>query len=226
MDLETLQLALQEASITGLGAGFLAGFIFAFNPMVFASIPVVLAYVTKAHEPRRATLMGSAFVIGLLMSHAVLGVTAALGGAWASNIMGRIWGLVLGPILIVLGLLWSGWLKLHIPWFSMRGRPTGGVWGAFLLGIPFTVALCPMCTPALLVTVTASAAIGSVPFGLALLLAFGLGRSVPILLGAWGVGWLETLTPFTRYHKLIEVVGGVTLILTGLYLLNEYLFII
>jgi len=49
------------------------------------------------------------------MSHAVLGVIAALGGVWANNIVGRIWGLVLGPILIVLGLLWSGWLKLHIP---------------------------------------------------------------------------------------------------------------
>jgi len=122
------------------------------------------------------------------MSHAVLGVIAALGGVWANNIVGRIWGLVLGPILIVLGLLWSGWLKLHIPWFSMRGRPAGGVWGAFLLGIPFTAALCPMCTPSLLVTVTASAAIGSVryPFGLALLLASGFERSAPILFEARG----------------------------------------
>ena len=140
--------------------------------------------------------------------------------------MGRAWGLVLGPLLIVLGLLWPGWLKLRIPWFSMRGRRISGAWGAFALGIPFTVALCPVCTPALLVTMTASAAIGSVPFGLALLVAFGLGRSVPIVIGAWGFGWLETLAPLTRHHKLVEVVGGVTLVLTGLYLLNEYLFII
>ena len=48
MDIETLRLALQQASLAGLGAGFLAGLIFAFNPIVFASIPVVLAYVTKA----------------------------------------------------------------------------------------------------------------------------------------------------------------------------------
>ena len=60
----------------------------------------------------------------------------------------------------------------------------------------------------------------------ALLLAFGVGRSIPILLGAWGMGWLVSLTPITRYHRLVEVIGGITLILTGLYFINEYLFIV
>jgi len=226
MDLEILRAALQEASLAGLSIGFIAGFIFAFNPMVFASIPVVLAYVTKANEPRRAVLLGGAFVAGLLVTHAALGVVASLGGDWASESMGRKWGMVLGPVLIFLGLLWPGWLKVRIPWLSLRGKKVTGPWGAFVLGIPMTVALCPACTPALLVTVTASAAIGSVPFGLALLLAFGVGRSVPILLGAWGMGWLVSLTPITRYHRLVEVIGGVTLILTGLYFINEYLFIV
>lgn len=200
MDLDTLRMALQEASLLGLGIGFLAGFTFAFNPMVFATIPVVLAYVTKAHEPRRAALLSGAFVAGMLAAHAVLGVAAAVGGEWTQNVMGHEWGLLLGPILIFLGLLWPGWLKVRIPWFSMRGRRVAGVWGAFVLGVPFSVALCPACTPALLVTITASAAIGSVPFGLALLLAFGIGRSVPVLLGALGVGWLGSLTPVARYH--------------------------
>ncbi|HEC06882.1 MAG TPA: cytochrome C biogenesis protein, partial [Thiolapillus brandeum] len=45
---------MQHASLAGLGLAFLAGFLFSFNPVSFASIPVVLAYVTKAHEERRA----------------------------------------------------------------------------------------------------------------------------------------------------------------------------
>ncbi|MDH5778141.1 MAG: sulfite exporter TauE/SafE family protein, partial [Gammaproteobacteria bacterium] len=101
-----------------------------------------------------------------------------------------------------------------------------GLWGAFLLAIPFSVAVCPFCTPALLVTLTASAAIGSVPYGFALLLAFALGRSIPIIIGAWSMGWLESLQILSRYQKIFEVIAGVVLILVGLYLLNEYFFFI
>ena len=226
MDIETLRTALQEASLVGIGFGFLAGFVFSFNPVAFASIPVVLAYVTKAHEPRRAVVLGGAFVASMIVTHVVLGVVAALGGEWVKHAMGREWGLVLGPLLIVLGLLWPGWLKLRLPWISMRAKKITGAWGAVLLGIPFSVAVCPICTPALLVALTASAAIGSVPFGFALLLAFAAGRSIPIILGAWSMGWLESLRILTHRQRLFEMIGGVTLILTGLYMINEFLFLI
>jgi len=223
---DTLKMSLQQASFASIGLAFLAGFVFSFNPVSFASIPVVLAYVTKAHEERRAILLGSAFVAGLIVTHVVLGVAAALGGEWVKAVMGRGWGLLLGPLLIVLGLMWPGWLKLRLPWLSMRAKRVSGVWGAFLLGIPFSVAVCPFCTPALLVTLTASAAIGSAAFGFVLLLAFAVGRSIPVMLGAWSMGWLESLQVLSRHQKTLEVVAGITLIITGLYLLNEYFFII
>ncbi|MFC1312103.1 MAG: hypothetical protein G8D80_18170 [gamma proteobacterium symbiont of Ctena orbiculata] len=223
---DTLEAALQQASLAGIGLGFLAGFVFSFNPLSFASIPVVLAYVTKAHEERRAIVMGGAFVIGMIVTHVMLGVAAALGGDWVKGLMGREWGLFLGPLLILLGLLWPGWFKLRLPWVSMRAKRVSGVWGAFLLGIPFSVAICPFCAPALLVTLTASAAIGSVSFGFALLLAFAVGRSIPIIMGAWSMGWLESLHMLSRHQKALEWIAGFTLILTGLYLLNEYFFII
>ena len=222
----TLKETLQTQSWTGIGIAFLAGFIFSFNPVSFASVPVMLAYVTKAHEEKRALLMGGAFVLGMLVTHVTLGVAAALGGEWVKGILGRQWGLLLGPLLIVMGLMWAGVLNIRLPWFGVRGRKVTGIGGAFLLGIPFSVAVCPFCTPALLVTLTASAAIGSVSFGFALLLAFAMGRSIPIILGAWSMGWLESLQMLSRYQKLLEVLAGVVLVLTGLYLLNEYFYII
>lgn len=226
INVQTLKATLQTASWAGIGIAFVAGFVFSFNPVSFASIPVMLAYVTKAHEERRALRMGGAFVAGMLVTHVALGVAAALGGEWVQSVMGRQWGLLLGPLLILLGLMWPGWLQIRLPWFGIRGRKVTGIWGAFLLGIPFSIAVCPFCTPALLVTLTASAAIGSVGFGFALLLAFALGRSLPIILGAWSMGWLESLKMFSRHQKGMEIVAGVVLILTGLYMLNEYFFII
>lgn len=226
INIDEFKQVLTQASWAGIGLSFLAGFVFSFNPVSFASVPVILAYVTKAHEERRAILMGSAFVGGMILTHIALGVIAALGGEWVQNIMGRHWGLLLGPLLIIMGLMWSGWVNLRLPWMGMKAKKVTGIWGAFLLGIPFSVAVCPFCTPALLVTLTASAAIGSISFGFALLLAFALGRSIPVILGAWSMGWLESLQMLTRYQKTLELIAGLTLIMTGLYLINEYFFII
>jgi cytochrome c-type biogenesis protein len=226
IDRQSMEAVMQQASFAGIGIAFIAGFVFSFNPVSFASIPVVLAYVTRAHEKQQALSLGAAFIFGLVLTHVTLGVAAAMGGEWVKAIMGRQWGLFLGPLLIVLGLMWAGWLNIKLPWISMRGKKVTGHWGAFLLAIPFSVAICPFCAPALLVILTASAAIGSVVFGAGLLLAFALGRSVPILLGSWSMGWLESLQLVGRHHRGFEMAGGIVLILSGLYMLNEYLFII
>ncbi len=223
---DALTTALTTKPLVGVGLAFLAGFVFSFNPVSFAAIPVVLAYVTRAHEKKRALLVGLAFVAGLIATHVVLGVAAAAGGDWAQKIMGRQWGLFLGPLLILLGLLWTGWLKLRLPWLSVSVKKVEGPWGAFLLGIPFSIAVCPFCAPALLVTLTTSAAIGSVSFGFVLLLAFALGRSLPILAGAWSMGWLESLAVLSRHQRALEIVGGLVLIGTGLYMLNAYLLVV
>jgi len=228
---DTLKATLQTASIGGIGIAFLAGLVFSFNPVSFASVPVMLAYVTNSsisgkQKERSALLMSGSFVAGMLTTHVVLGVAAALGGEWVKSIMGREWGLLLGPILIIMGLMWSGLLNIRLPWFGVKGRKVTGLWGAFLLGIPFSVAVCPFCTPALLVTLTASAAIGSVWFGFALLLAFALGRSIPIIIGAWSMGWLDSLNMLSKHQRSLEIFAGITLMVVGLYLLNEYFFFI
>ncbi|MCW9046858.1 MAG: sulfite exporter TauE/SafE family protein [Gammaproteobacteria bacterium] len=226
MNIDEFKQVLTEASWAGIGLAFLAGFVFSFNPVSFASVPVILAYVTKAHEEKRAILMGTAFIAGMIVTHVSLGVAAAMGGEWVQNIMGRQWGLLLGPVLIIMGLMWSGLLNIRLPWFGVKAKKVSGIWGAFLLGIPFSVAVCPFCTPALLVTLTTSAAIGSISFGFSLLLSFVIGRSIPVILGAWSMGWLESLNILSRYQKAFEIVAGFVLVLTGLYLLNEYFFII
>lgn len=224
LSLGHIKYVLREPTFAGLAIGFIAGLVFSFNPVAFTSIPVMLAYVTKATEKRRAVLMGLAFVSGMILIHVVLGVAAAASGEWVKNIMGRFWGALLGPVLILLGLIWPGWIKFRLPWFGMKGREVTTLGGAFLLGIPFSIAVCPFCSPALVVMVATSAAVGSIPFGFFLLLSFALGRSIPILIGAWSVGWLESLNVLVNYQKQIEIVAGLILIASGLYLLNEYFF--
>jgi Thiol:disulfide interchange protein len=224
MDIEALRVSLEQANWAALAVGFVTGFLFSFNPVALAAIPVSLAYVTKAHTTAKAVTYGAMFILGMILTHVLLGLIASLGGLWVQKLMDRLWGLALGPLLILLGLMWLGWLRIpvRLPSIPIQFEKAGGLWGAFALGIPFSVAVCPFCTPALVIALGVVAGIGSVLFGVTLLLSFALGRAVPIILGAWAVGWLESLEGLKHSQKTFEIIGGVLLILSGLYLLNAY----
>lgn len=226
MNIDALRGTLEQASLASLGIGFLLGFVFTFNPVVLASIPVSLAYITKAREPRTAVLYGGMFILGMVITQTLLGLIAGFGGQWVARLIGREWGLVLGPALILLGLMWPGWVRLPLPAISIRAKRAGSGWGAVVLGASFAVAVCPFCTPALVVLLGIAAGIGSPLFGGTLLLAFAVGRAVPILLGAAAVGWLESLSGLQRYRKAFEIAGAITLMLAGLYMLNAYFIVI
>ena len=86
--------------------------------------------------------------------------------------------------------------------------------------------MCSSDLPALVILLGVAAGIGSVTFGMTLLLAFALGRAIPILIGAIAMGWLESLSGLGRFQKYFEIGGGVLLILSGLYMLNAYFVVI
>src|SRR3990167_5888887 len=56
MDAEALRQAVAQANFGALWIGFVTGFVFSFNPVALAAIPVSLAYVTTSRTSRQATL--------------------------------------------------------------------------------------------------------------------------------------------------------------------------
>jgi cytochrome c-type biogenesis protein len=81
-----------------------------------------------------------------------------------------------------------------------------------------------VCSPGLWVGLGVSASIGSVVYGGLLMLAFALGRVIPLAVGAVSIGWLENMQTLGQWRRGFEIVGGITLMLVGIYLLNEYYF--
>ena len=215
---------LQHPSFAALALGFGTGFLFSFEPLALASLAVGVTYVTRGRRRPSALWLTGAFLAGMIVTQAFLGGIAAAGGQWVHQIMGRQWGLILGPLAILLGLLWTGWIKIRLNWFSLRARQVEGLFGAFLLGVPFAVAVCPFCTPALLVMLTASATVHSLPFGIALLSSFALGRSLPVLMGASGLAWLENFPGMAQSVPALKIMGGMVMMTMGLYLLNGYFY--
>ena len=216
---------METGGIAGLAAAFAAGLLFSFGPVSFASIPMIIAYVTKARSVREAVLFSGAFILAMILTHIVLGIGAALSGYQVEKLLGRHWGLVLGPALILLGLAWPGWIRLPLPWIPLRGQKVMTASGAFLLGIPFTVGICPVCSPGLWIALSASAAIGSPAYGALLLAAFAMGRILPLAIGAVSTGWLQSLRALSSWRKGFETAGGMILIAIGIYMLREYLWI-
>lgn len=191
MNIEVFRQTVEQAGLASAGIGFMAGLLFSLNPVAVAAFPVSLAYVTRAREKRTAVAFGAMFIFGLIVTHVLLGLAAGFGEQWVERLFGRYWGIVFGPLLIVLGLVWAGWIQLSLPAAAFRARRATGMWSAFVLGIPFSVAVCPVCTPALIVSIGAVAGIGSPLLGAVVLPAFAVGRSIPIALGAGAIGWLE-----------------------------------
>ena len=224
MGADSLSQVFVHGQWVALGIAFLAGLTFSFNPVALAVLPVSLAYVTRAREPREALQYGAMFVLGMLLTHVLLGTAAGLGGEGAARLIGRYWGLVLGPVLIALGLVWAGWIPLRLPALPLRAQRATTLWGAFALGAPFSVAVCPVCTPALAVLLGVAASTTSAWIGAMLLLAFALGRAAPIALGTPALGWLERLPSVAKYRRWFEIGAGILLLLVGVYLLNAYFF--
>lgn len=222
MELETLRQLASQSMGAASGISLLAGLFFSLSPLAIAALPVPLAYVTRARAPREAVRYGLAFLGGLIAAHALLGAVAGLGGQGVQQLAGRWWGLLLGPWLIVLGLLWTGWVKLPLPALGFKAKRVASVGGAFALGIPFSVAICPSCAPALVVLLGAAAASGSPLFGTVMLTSFAIGRAIPLAVAAAALEGIEQMKPLGRHQRAFELTGSLLLIVTGLYLLNGY----
>lgn len=140
----------------------------------------------------------------------------------------------LGPLMILLGLSTLGWLRLRLPlpigaatrlqsWAEARGGPAG----AFALGSAFGLAFCPtlflLFFGLMLPTAVASST------GVLFPALFALGTGVPLLLMLALIGAVgpkrEMMAGMRRTNRVLSLIAGVTLVLTGLYDTIVYWFI-
>lgn len=224
MDPDVVRQAVEQTGLAAAGIAFLAGLFLSVNPVAIGAIPVSLAYVTRARKGNQALRFAAMFIAGMIVTHGILGFIAGLGGASVQAVTGRQWGLVLGPLLVLMGLLWPGWIRIPLPSLALRAKRPVGSGGALSLGGMFSVAVCPTCSPALVVLLGVTAGIGSPLIGAILLIAFAIGRAIPVAAGALAIGSLENWRGIARFRRVFEITGGVVMILSGLYMLNAYYF--
>jgi cytochrome c-type biogenesis protein len=146
-------------------------------------------------------------------------LAALLGGLIGSS---RIWYYVLASVCIIMGLQWLGVFSLPLPEWGTRLRERvtqKGILGALLLGLVSGLVSSGCATPALAAILMLVMSKGAIVYGASLLLTYGLGRGVPIvLLGAFA-GWVKMIPRITAWSTRLEQASGALMVFVGLYLL-------
>ncbi len=204
-------------------AVFAGGVLTAANPCVLATIPLLMAYVggrEDARSFRRGLALSLAFVTGLSLAFALLGVIAALAGRMLGDV-GGFWDYAILLVCLLMGAHLTGLLEVPMPSVSITPR-WKGVPGAVALGGLFGVVSTPCATPILVVVLAYIAGTGaSVPYGALLLVVYALGHSVLILAAGASAALARGLVAsrgMARAGRVLRIAAGVLIAAVGIYL--------
>jgi cytochrome c-type biogenesis protein len=209
---------------------FLLGLITAIAPCPMATNIAAVAYITRNVTDRKyAVITGSLYTLGRMFSYSLLGVLIIAAGMeipWLSAIIQDVGEQVLGPLLIVVGLLMlfidripfgRGGGKLA----SLGGKVADwGMIGGFLLGIIFALAFCPYSAVLFFGALIPLALESSAGVALPAIYAIGTGLPVLIfgtLLSAGIAGVATWLNAVTRAERIIRIIVSIIFIGVGIY---------
>ncbi len=204
------------------GTIFITGLLSGLSPCSLPTVTLIVAFVSgkKNNTKLQGFIISLGFILGIASTLTLLGMFAGSVG----NLMGRseIFIYSLSSILIFIGL----WMLKVIKWGGgsnpmarMNVKKGSGVFGAFILGLPFGIVASPCTMPVTLAVLGFAAAKGSIIYGMLFMFIFAIGRSLPVLIAGTFTGFLKRATFFIKYEKVFEKVGGVLLLIIGFFLI-------
>ncbi len=222
--------------LAGLSA-FWLGLLTSISPCPMATNLTAVAYIGgQVGKGRAALIAGGAYVLGRALAYAAVGAIVVIGllsVPAVANFFSQYMNLVLGPLLILVGMLLLGLLSFNLSTsvggIGLREKAAkAGPLGALFLGVIFALSFCP---------ISAALFFGSlVPLAVeqgsrvTLPLVYGVATGIPVLVlavliamgsGALGSA-LDKMATFERWAR--RVTGGV-FIVVGLYLTIRFVFL-
>lgn len=208
------------------------GLMTAISPCPLATNITAIGFISKDVENRKTVFVnGLVYTLGRAISYTLLALIIFIGAdqfkisGWFQQYGEK----VIGPLLIVIGLLMLDILKIKFPGMSsltkrFQEKGTSSYWEVLLLGVLFALAFCPYSGVlyfGMLIPMTVSSA-----SGLYLPVVFAIATGIPVIIFAWliaftvsGVGTLYNQLKtfeiwFRRVISVLFIVVGVYYVIT------------
>ena len=215
--------------LLAIPVSLLAGLVSFFSPCVLPLLPGYLSYATglsaaevaSGDGKKRQVLLGTlGFVLGFAL---VFVATGALAGTLGGFLMThrRIITIVMGAVIIALGLMFCGVIRMGGGTRRLNLNPKVGVAFAPLLGLVFGLGWTPCIGPALSVVLTLAMNEGSAGRGGFLDFVYALGLGIPFVVAALAMSKFSRAVSWVKNHQRgVQVAGGVLMIMVGVLMVT------
>jgi cytochrome c biogenesis protein CcdA len=211
------------------GSALWLGILTSISPCPLSTNIAAVSYVGRRVGSGRAVLLsGALYTSGRSLAYLLLGaasVWSLMSMVSVSSFLQGTFARLLGPILIVLGLLLLGVFELSVPSVGvsdgLQARvDRAGIWGAGILGLVFALAFCPVSAGLFFGGLVPLAVERSSP--LLLPVVYGIGTALPVIIfaallaaGARRLG--EALDRVQVFERWARRVTAVVFIGVGIY---------
>lgn len=225
--LDNFKFYLEYYPLLALPLSFVGGVFASFTPCIYPIIPITVSYIGGANRGKskfNGFVLSLAYVLGMALTYAGLGLFAALSGKIFGQISASPWvNFFIANLCIILGLNMLD--VLPIPFLLSSKQFTvskkGGIMGAFILGLGSGFIAAPCTAPLLATLLILVAHTKQVIFGFFLLLFFALGMGTLIILVGTFTGLATSLPKSGKWTETIKHIFGYALIAVGEYFLVQ-----
>src|SRR5256886_1496554 len=217
--------ALTHRPLIALVTLFGAGLVTSLTPCIYPMIPITAGILsgTSAGQPSRARTarLTLAYVTGLALFYAILGLIAGLSGSLFGTVSASPWArFAIGNLLLVFALAMFDVIPVSAPQRLMRwaaGLGGGSYPAVFLLGATSGLVAAPCGAPAFAAVLTWVATTRSAVLGFLYLFVFSLGMTALLVVVGFFSGAIAALPRAGAWMSWIKKAAGVVLLLMAEY---------
>lgn len=198
------------------------------TPCVYPLISVTIAFFgSQAQENTgRRLRLALAYVLGITLTFSAVGVAAAFsGGIFGAALQKPPVLVFIAGVLTILAMSSFGFFQLQAPTWLMQkvGGSTQGAVGALFMGSTMGIVAAPCVGPVVLGLIVFAGSQQSVPLGLAMFFALGLGLGLPYVGLAMAAGSINSLPRSGDWMVWIERLFGFLLLGLAVYFIAPLL---
>lgn len=205
---------------------FAGGVLTSFTPCIYPMIPITAAVVGSGGARQRTVALTLAYVTGLALAYATLGLIAGLSGSLFGAISTNKWALLLmANLLLAFALMMLDVLPVPVPQTLLARAATLGdgqrFVGAFLMGIASGVVAAPCGAPVMATLLTWVAATHSAWRGFSYLFVFSLGMCALLVVVGVSSGSVSRLPRAGAWMLTVKKVFALLMLAMGEYYLLQ-----